>query len=111
MQCAVIEAETREEVMEEMEERMRSMEKMYTRRLAQEVSRLMSSFPVRFSPPSRSRKMKRRWTQKSGSYSARTCLTGALILHWSLTTMAALKISLRKTRKILTFRVAMRSTT
>ncbi|CCM00330.1 uncharacterized protein FIBRA_02360 [Fibroporia radiculosa] len=37
MQCAVIEAETREEVMEEMEERMRSMEKMFKRRLMKEV--------------------------------------------------------------------------
>ena len=38
MRNAIVEAETREEVMQEMEERMRSMEKMYTRRLAQEVS-------------------------------------------------------------------------
>lgn len=37
MRCAIVEATTREEVMEEMEERMRSMEKMYKRRLVQEV--------------------------------------------------------------------------
>jgi hypothetical protein len=37
MRCAIIEAETREEVMREMEERMRNMEKMYTRRLMNEV--------------------------------------------------------------------------
>ena len=37
MRCALIEAETREEVMREMEERMRSMEAMYTRRLMSEV--------------------------------------------------------------------------
>jgi hypothetical protein len=37
MRCAVIEAETREEVMREMEERMRKMEQMYTRRLRNEV--------------------------------------------------------------------------
>ena len=37
MRRALIEAETREEVMREMEERMRSMEAMYTRRLMSEV--------------------------------------------------------------------------
>jgi hypothetical protein len=37
MRCAVIEAETREEVMHEMEERMRSIEQMYSRRLMAEV--------------------------------------------------------------------------
>jgi len=37
MRCAVVEADTREEVMEEMEERMRSMEKMFKRRLIREV--------------------------------------------------------------------------
>ncbi|KAL6299650.1 P-loop containing nucleoside triphosphate hydrolase protein [Sparassis latifolia] len=37
VQCALAEANTREEVMEEMEERMRSMEKMYKRRLMNEV--------------------------------------------------------------------------
>ncbi|KIM85470.1 hypothetical protein PILCRDRAFT_817501 [Piloderma croceum F 1598] len=39
MRCAIIEAETREEVMKEMEERMRSVEKMYARRLMNEVER------------------------------------------------------------------------
>lgn len=38
MRCAIIEADTREEVMQEMEERMQNMEKMYTRRLMKEVS-------------------------------------------------------------------------
>ncbi|KAG6891054.1 hypothetical protein C0995_014143 [Termitomyces sp. Mi166 len=37
MRCAIIEAETREEVMREMEERMRSMEEMYSRRLMKEL--------------------------------------------------------------------------
>ncbi|KAK7041945.1 hypothetical protein VNI00_008927 [Paramarasmius palmivorus] len=37
MRCADIEAETREEVMKEMEERMQEMERMYTRRLMKEV--------------------------------------------------------------------------
>ncbi|KAG6817626.1 hypothetical protein H0H87_006254 [Tephrocybe sp. NHM501043] len=37
MRCAVIEAETREEVMREMEERMRNMEEMYSRRLMKEL--------------------------------------------------------------------------
>ncbi|KAG7098944.1 hypothetical protein E1B28_000834 [Marasmius oreades] len=37
MRCALIEAETREEVMREMEERMQEMERMYTRRLMKEV--------------------------------------------------------------------------
>ena len=37
MRCAIIEAETREEVIEEMEERMRQMENMYTRRLLKQV--------------------------------------------------------------------------
>ncbi|KAH8086663.1 P-loop containing nucleoside triphosphate hydrolase protein [Cristinia sonorae] len=37
IKAAVIEAETREEVMQEMEARMRNMEKMYTRRLMAEV--------------------------------------------------------------------------
>jgi hypothetical protein len=37
MRCANIEAETREEVMKEMDERMRSVEKMYARRLMNEV--------------------------------------------------------------------------
>jgi len=39
MRCAIIEAETREEVMREMEERMRSMEAMHSRRLMTEVCR------------------------------------------------------------------------
>lgn len=38
MRCAIIEAETREEVMREMEARMRTMEEMYSRRLMNEVS-------------------------------------------------------------------------
>lgn len=37
MRCAITEAETREEVMEEMEERMRNMEKMYLKRITNEV--------------------------------------------------------------------------
>ena len=37
MRCAVIEAETREEVMREMEARMKKMEEIYTRRLMKEV--------------------------------------------------------------------------
>ncbi|KAG6888767.1 hypothetical protein C0992_007558 [Termitomyces sp. T32_za158] len=37
MRCAIIEAETREEVMREMEERMRSMEEVYSRRLMKEL--------------------------------------------------------------------------
>lgn len=37
MRCAIIEAEAREEVIEEMEERMRQMESMYTRRLMKQV--------------------------------------------------------------------------
>ncbi|KAG6866876.1 hypothetical protein C0991_008813 [Blastosporella zonata] len=37
MRCAVIEAETREEVMREMEERMRNMEEIYSRRLEKEL--------------------------------------------------------------------------
>ncbi|KAG5654024.1 hypothetical protein H0H81_008038 [Sphagnurus paluster] len=37
MRCAIVEAETREEVMREMEERMRSMEAMYSRRLMKEL--------------------------------------------------------------------------
>ena len=37
MRCVITEAETREEVMEEMEERMRNMEKMYLERITDEV--------------------------------------------------------------------------
>lgn len=37
MHCAIIEAETREEVIQEMEERMQQMEKMYNRRLMKQV--------------------------------------------------------------------------
>ena len=37
MRCAITEAETREEVMEEMEERMRNMERMYLKRITDEV--------------------------------------------------------------------------
>jgi kinesin family protein 20 len=37
MRCAVIEAETREEVMREMEERMLNMERVFARRLKSEV--------------------------------------------------------------------------
>ncbi|EAU93227.2 kinesin-like protein KIF23 [Coprinopsis cinerea okayama7 len=37
MRCALIEADTREEVMHEMEERMRTMEQMYSRRLMSEI--------------------------------------------------------------------------
>jgi len=37
MRCAITEAETREDVMEEMEERMRNMEKMYLKRITDEV--------------------------------------------------------------------------
>lgn len=38
MRCALVEAETREEVMREMEERMAKMEEIYSRRLKSEVS-------------------------------------------------------------------------
>lgn len=37
MRCAITEAETREDVMEEMEERMRNMEKRYLKRITDEV--------------------------------------------------------------------------
>lgn len=37
MRCALIEAETRDEVLREMEARMRKMEEMYSRRLMNEV--------------------------------------------------------------------------
>ncbi|KAF9786058.1 P-loop containing nucleoside triphosphate hydrolase protein [Thelephora terrestris] len=37
MRCAITEAETREEVMEDMEQRMRNMEKMYLKRITDEV--------------------------------------------------------------------------
>ena len=42
MRAAVVEAETREEVMQETQERMRSMEEMFTRRLMKEVCRYRS---------------------------------------------------------------------
>jgi hypothetical protein len=44
MRCAVIEADIREEVMREMEERMASMEKMYARRLMNEVKNCFGPF-------------------------------------------------------------------
>jgi hypothetical protein len=44
MRCAIIEAETREEVMKEMEERMLSVEKMYARRLMNEVTHFPSFY-------------------------------------------------------------------
>lgn len=37
MHCAIIEAETREEVMEEMEDRIHHLEQNFTRRLMKEV--------------------------------------------------------------------------
>ena len=40
MRCALVEAETREEVMREMEERMSAVEAVYSRRLMREVSPL-----------------------------------------------------------------------
>ena len=46
MRCAIIEAETREEVMREMEDRMRNMEAMYSRRLMKEVSVLKDRTPI-----------------------------------------------------------------
>ncbi|TFK76778.1 kinesin-domain-containing protein [Pluteus cervinus] len=39
MRCAVVEIETREEVIQEMEDRMRNMEKMYSKRLTSELER------------------------------------------------------------------------
>lgn len=39
MRCAMVEAETREEVMREMEERMRAVERTYALRLMSEVRR------------------------------------------------------------------------
>lgn len=48
MRCAIVEAETREEVMREMEGRMRSMEAMYSRRLMSEVSSLLA--PLNYTP-------------------------------------------------------------
>lgn len=45
MRCALIEAETREEVMREMEERMRMMEEKYSRRLMNEVCLTTPSVP------------------------------------------------------------------
>lgn len=53
MRCALIEAETREEVMREMEERMRIMEEKYSRRLMSEVCPIvtsgLTSEPIRYS--------------------------------------------------------------
>jgi hypothetical protein len=37
MRCALVEAETREEVMREMDERMRHMEAMFRKRMTEEV--------------------------------------------------------------------------
>ena len=48
LRCALIEAETREEVMIEMEERMQSMENMFTKRLMRVVSLLLISFLTMF---------------------------------------------------------------
>lgn len=67
MRCALVEAETREEVMEEMEERMRAMEKMFKRRLMKEVcpadqrslQKRRSSYMTLYSY--RRNKMRRRW--------------------------------------------------
>ena len=47
LRCALIEAEVREEVMVEMEERMRSMEDMFTRRLMRVVSSIFVLSPTR----------------------------------------------------------------
>lgn len=44
MRASIIEAEVREEVMKEMEERMQTMERMFMRRLASEVG------PLRHTP-------------------------------------------------------------
>jgi len=38
MRCAIVEADTREEVMREMEDRMSDMEEMYRKRLMKSVS-------------------------------------------------------------------------
>lgn len=38
LQCALVEADTREEVMKEMEKRMMNMERIFTRRLRREAS-------------------------------------------------------------------------
>jgi kinesin family member 20 len=46
MRCAIIEAETREEVMKEMEERMQSVERMYARRLMNEVCSDFCELPL-----------------------------------------------------------------
>lgn len=48
IRCAVAEAEARESVTQEMEERMKLMEKMYSERLRQEVSLRPASACVAF---------------------------------------------------------------
>ena len=56
MRCAIIEVDTRDEVMQEMEERMQNMEKMYRRRLMKEVtlnSRLPYSSCIKLRPTDR----------------------------------------------------------
>lgn len=45
MRCAIIEADTREEVIQEMEERMHRMEEMYTRRLVKQVCPFLPGRP------------------------------------------------------------------
>jgi len=46
MRCAIIEAETREEVMKEMEERMMAMERNFNKRLLRAVRRALNIRPI-----------------------------------------------------------------
>jgi hypothetical protein len=65
MRCAMIETETREEVMEEMEERIRKMEQRHARRLRQEVCLLsMLSKNSKIDPIFRLNNMRQRRTPK-----------------------------------------------
>lgn len=67
MHCAIIEAETREEVIQEMEKRMQQMENMYTRRLMKQVRNSFVGRSVSGSSllVSRSNKMSSRWMPRS----------------------------------------------
>lgn len=56
MRNAIIEAETREEVMQEMEERIRNMEKIFARRLMKEVRLDSSSLSLCLQFDSKSKK-------------------------------------------------------
>lgn len=95
MRSAVIEAETREEVMQEMQKRMMDMERVFAKQLRQAVGHI-SLRPLPTNARFRWNEMKPRPTRKSTCFISLEHSTRKMLRATSMMAILALKVDIRK---------------